>query len=638
MGEIKTHTNEQQSNCSIFNNLIYSFMIRSKTLLYVLLFVFATSISFSQNNLLIQNINGRITTSLNGKWNYIIDPYETGFYDYRYLPFDQMQNPGNGAFFLDKKQTNKSELLEYSFDTSPTLWVPGDWNSQDEKLLYYEGSIWYRRIFDYKKLDRTHRVFVYFGAANYETDVYLNGKKLGNHVGGFTSFNFDITGLLKEKGNSLVVKVDNKRRRDGVPTLNTDWWNYGGLTRDVSLVEVEDVFIQDYFIQLKKGSEKVITGYIKLNKKLDNQLVKVEIPELNRTENVKTDSTGKAILNFNVKNIIRWSPENPKLYKVNITYNNSELSDKIGFRTIETKGTDILLNGKPIFLRGICIHEENAMRGGRAYSEQDARMLLNSAKELNCNYVRLAHYQHNEYMIRLADEMGILVWEENPVYWTIQWENPETYANAQQQLTEEITRDKNRASVIIWSMANETPVGKARNEFLKKLVQHARGMDNSRLISAALEIRNNPLNLKEMVVEDPFAQYVDIINFNEYIGWYGGTPDKCDNIEWNIKYNKPVMISEFGAGALQGMHGDSLTRWSEEYQADLYKRTLKMLAKIPQFRGVSPWILYDFRSPKRVLPVIQDGWNRKGLIGQNGTKKEAFYILKDYYDHMKSTY
>ncbi len=613
-------------------------MNKSKIFLSLFLFFFVAFSARSGNENLIQNPSGRNITTLNGKWNYIIDPYETGYYDYRYKPYDESTNPGNGAFYLDKKQKNKSDLIEYSFDKSPTLWVPGDWNSQDEKLLYYEGTIWYRRLFDYAKKSTDHRIFIHFGAANYESDVYLNGKKLGKHIGGFTPFNYEITTLLKEEGNSLVVKVDNKRKPEAVPTLNTDWWNYGGITRDVSLVEVSKTFIQDYLMQVKKGSENLITGYVQLNGDLNQQTVKITIPELKVSTEVKTDSTGKATFSIKPKRIEYWCPENPKLYQVEISCNDNTISDKIGFRTIETRGTDILLNGKSVFLRGICIHAENALRGGRAYSAEDAQMLLNSAKELNCNYVRLAHYPHMEKMIRLADEMGILVWEEDPVYWTIQWENPATLANAMQQLSDVISRDKNRASVIIWSMANETPVSEARTEFLKKLAAHARSLDNTRLISAALETHSNPADPNERIVQDPFADYVDIVNFNQYIGWYDGLPEKCDQIHWTIKYNKPVMISEFGGDALQGMHGDALTRWTEEYQEDLYVRTLKMLSKIPQFRGVSPWILYDFRSPRRVLPNIQDGWNRKGVIGQNGTKKKAFFVLKNFYKDMEIKY
>jgi len=604
-------------------------------LLILFVLIFSVNIISAEN--LIQNIHSRNTLSLSGKWNYIIDPYETGYYDYRYKPFDEMKNPGDGAFFLDRTQKDPSHLIEYSFDKSPNLMVPGDWNSQDDKLLYYEGTIWYRKTFDYAKTAENNRVYVYFGAANYESDVYLNGKKLGKHIGGFTPFNYEITSLLKEKGNSLVVKVDNKRKRDGVPTLNTDWWNYGGITRDVTLVEVSKVFIEDYLVQLKKGTDNEIAGYVQLNGNAANQKVKISIPELKSTVEVSADSTGKAVFSVKAKKIIRWCPENPKLYDVEISSNDSRVTDKIGFRTIETRGTDILLNGKSVFLRGICIHEENALRGGRAYSESDAVMLLNSAKELGCNYVRLAHYPHSEYMVRKADEMGILVWEENPVYWTIQWDNPATLANAKNQLTEVMTRDKNRASVIIWSMANETPVSDARNNFLKELAMLCRSLDNSRLISAALEVHgsNKP---NEKIVEDFFADYVDIVNFNEYVGWYDGTPEKCDRVEWNIKYNKPVMISEFGADCVQGLHGDVNARFNEEFQEDLYARTIKMISKIPQLRGVSPWILYDFRSPKRTLPGIQDGWNRKGLIGQNGVKKKAFFVMKKFYAGKEAEY
>ena len=584
---------------------------------------------------IITNASSRDIFSLNGKWNYIIDPYENGYYNYRYEPYDADTNP-TGGYFLDQKPSNKYDLIEYSFDKSPTLTVPKDWNSQDNKLLYYEGTIWYRKLFKYAKKNISNRVFIYFGAVNYESDVYLNGRKLGKHIGGFTPFNYEITDILKDGENSVVVKVDNKRHREGVPTLNTDWWNYGGITRDVFILEEPETFITDYSLQLAKPQDNLLSGYIRLDGPGKLRKVKVEIPELKSTNEFTTDENGLAKVEFTVKNLIKWSTSNPKLYWVNISIDHETVSEKIGFRTIETRATDILLNGEPIFLRGICIHEENPLRGGRAYSVEDARMLLNWAKELNCNYVRLAHYPHNENMARLADEMGILVWEEIPVYWTILWNNSSTFDNAKNQLTELITRDKNRASVIIWSMANETPVSEERTTFLRKLATHARSLDDTRLISAAMELHDNPENPKEKIVKDPFADYVDIISFNQYVGWYDGLPQKCDGVNWVISYNKPVIISEFGADALQGLHGDSLTRWTEEYQEDLYRRTLSMLSKIPQFRGVTPWILCDFRSPRRTLPGIQDGWNRKGLIGENGTKKKAFYVLQDFYNQKAS--
>jgi beta-glucuronidase len=152
------------------------------------------------------------------------------------------------------------------------------------------------------------------------------------------------------------------------------------------------------------------------------------------------------------------------------------------------------------------------------------------------------------------------------------------------------------------------------------------------LISAALEQSDFEGNSTIRTINDSFADIVDVLSFNQYVGWYDGLPEKCGQITWKITQNKPVLISEFGAGAKVGLHGDKLTRWTEEFQEDVYVQTLKMLDGIEQIQGFSPWILVDFRSPRRVLPKIQDGWNRKGLISEDGQKKKAFFVLKDYYD------
>lgn len=581
---------------------------------------------------LIQNVYNRTVTSLNGDWNYIVDPYENGFYNYRYEPFENQPQPWKSAFFLNSKVDNKSELLEYDFDKSPIIKVPGDWNTQKENLFYYEGTVWYKKSFDYALAEKKHRVLVYFEASNYETDVYFNGKKLGKHLGGFTPFNYEITDLLKEKDNFLVVKVDNKRKKEAVPTLNTDWWNYGGITRDVKLVETPENFITDYFIQLDPKNSEVIKGYVQLDGgKLDKQTIEINIPELNIQEQLTTNTSGKATFEIKSSNINYWSTSDPKLYDVIIKNGKDFTKDQIGFRTIQTKGTQILLNGEPVFLKGISIHEESPINDGRGYSKADSQQLLDYAKDLGCNYVRLAHYPHNEHMVRLADKMGILVWEENPVYWTIQWENEDTFKNAKNQLTEVIHRDKNRASVIIWSMANETPTSDARNTFLTKLAKHTKELDPTRLISAALEQKDYNNNPNVRTIDDPFADVVDILSFNQYIGWYDGLPEKCQTITWHIEQDKPVLISEFGAGAKYGLHGDKTERWTEEFQEEVYVETLKMLDKVAQLQGFSPWVLVDFRSPRRVLPEIQNNWNRKGLISDKGEKKKAFFVLQEYY-------
>lgn len=600
----------------------------------LLLALLASVYSFATDPLL-QNSYSRKGITLNGQWHYIVDVYETGYYNYRWQPHDGTENPGAGAFFLNSKPKDKTDLVEYDFDASPTIMVPGDWNSQKEKLYYYEGSVWYKKSFDVPNFDPNKRYYLHFGAVNYRADVYVNGKKLGMHKGGFTPFNFEMTGNLKAKDNFVIVRVDNKRAADEVPTLNTDWWNFGGITRDVTIYELAPTFIEDYRLQMDKNDAHLLTGYVQLNgANKANQKVTINIPELKLNKTVTTDAQGHANLSIPIKRLETWSDTDPKLYEVRFGAGEDQVTDHIGFRQITTKGSDILLNGKKVFLKGISIHEENPLRGGRAHSIEDAQLLLGWAKELGCNFVRLAHYPHNENMVRLADKMGIMVWEENPVYWTIQWSNPETYAKAEGQLKEEISRDKNRASVIIWSMANETPQSQERFDFLSKLAQTARSMDNSRLISAALEDHGKADDPNIQIVEDKFAQVVDILSFNQYYGWYGGDVDNIKNIRWDIDIDKPVIISEFGAGALQGYHADEMTRWSEEFQDLLYRETLPVLAKIPQLSGITPWILTDFHSPRRMLVPIQNGWNRKGLIGPTGDKKMAFYTLQKFYKNL----
>jgi beta-glucuronidase len=182
-------------------------------------------------------------------------------------------------------------------------------------------------------------------------------------------------------------------------------------------------------------------------------------------------------------------------------------------------------------------------------------------------------------------------------------------------------------------VANETPLSDARLTFLKDLIAHARHLDSTRLLSAAME--RHYLNPTTQMIDDPLGEFLDVLGCNEYVGWYDGLPEKADGLEWKSKYQKPLVMSEFGGDALFGHHGDALTRWTEEYQESIYEHQLGMLKKIPFLRGTSPWILTDFRSPRRPLPGIQDYWNRKGLISDRGEKKKAFYVLQGWYEALR---
>ena len=567
------------------------------------------------------NVLNRDRISLNGDWNYIVDVQEEGYYDYR-------MNPTPWGFFLNAKPQHPEDLIEYDFDKAATMAIPSDWNTKDDRLFFYEGTVWFKKSFQYNKKPNK-RAILYFGAVNYEAIAYLNGKILGIHEGGFTAFNYDVTDIINDGENFVIVKVDNKRKKENVPTQIFDWWNYGGITRDVYIVETDEVYIENYKFDLDKATKNQIYFSINLNKKSAGQSVEISIPELKIRQSFTSDRNGVIAGVLTAKNLTLWSPENPKLYNVELKLGASTLKDEIGFRTIETQGKKILLNGKPIFLRGISIHEEKTNGGGRANCTEDAKKLLSMAKELGCNFVRLAHYPHNEYMVREAEKQGILVWSEIPVYWTIDWKNAGTLLNAKRQLSDMIARDQNRANVIIWSIANETPHGNDREKFLSQLASHARSLDSTRLISMAMEVLSAANYHNKL--QDNMNKYVDVISFNQYIGWYRDVKD-APKMTWEIPYDKPVIVSEFGGGAKYGYHGAVNQRWTEEFQENLYKENVAMLDKIDGLAGTTPWILKDFRSPRRVLDGIQDYYNRKGLFSDNGEKKKAFFVLKEWYE------
>ena len=600
----------------------------SKTILFAL----AWAVLFHANSSRAQSANEhspivltgsdrRPATLLDGEWNTIVDPYFAGLFSFHH------EEKKNGWFLNQKAKPGDTGPIEYDFPKAPKLKVPGDWNTQRENLFFYEGSVWYERDFTYQPRERT-RIFLHIGAANYRSWFWVNGQKVCMHEGGFTAFNCDITSAVHAGANFVVAAVDNTRLQDGVPGLETDWWNYGGLTREVSLIEVPETFIDQYDLHLSRGDGSVIEGWVHVEGGKPGDKVEVEIPEIHAKTSANLGDDCRASIHFVVDNLERWSPEMPKLYKVEISAGQDSINESMGFRTIETRGTEILLNGKPIFLRGISIHAEAPYRTGRAYSDKDAETLLGWAEELGCNYVRLAHYPHDETMLRAADRMGLLVWAENPVYWALEFDDPNVLAKAEQQLDEEIGTSRNHAAIILWSMANETPNTSTRTQFIETLAGRARRLDPTRLITAALLVHAEG---HTKIIDDPLGKALDVIGFNEYIGWYEQHPETADVTDWRIDYQKPLIVSEFGGGAKAGLHGGENDRWTEEYQANIYRHQLGMLNRIAQLRGMSPWCLMDFRSPNRPLTGIQDEFNRKGLISDQGKKKAAFFILQKTY-------
>ena len=592
-----------------------------------------TALALAQTPTAIQNVAARQQQSLDGAWSAIPDPY----------------GHGNWSFWQDQPFTGE-RLQDYDYDTYSKLQVPGDWNTQQEKYYLYEGLMWYRRHFDYQPTEGHHAV-LHFDAANYKAKVWVNGKEVGQHEGGYTPFEFDVTAQLKPGENSVVVRVDDTRLPDGIPTMNTDWWNYGGLTRSVRLLDLPATYVRDYQVQITDWQQPIVHGYVQLDgADVAGQTVTVTLPEIKKAVvKVVTDANGRAEFAFpkKVKPEL-WSTTNPRLYQVVIEAAQQpngpttkqpktpstpldQVNDLIGFRTIETRGTEILLNGQPTFMAGVNIHEESVGEvNHRCVTLDEDRALLTLAKEMGCNMVRLAHYPHNEGMTRLADQMGILVWSEIPLYWGIDWRNERTYQLAVQQLTEMIRRDHNRASVIFWSIANETAVNPERTAFLTRLANEARRQDSTRLICAALQNMCKQIRPNVMTVEDPLHEALDVFSFNEYVGWYDGPKSWCDSLTWELPQDKPIIISEFGAGARLGRHGSADHFFTEEGAVAFYQHQFTMLGRMQGLTGTIPWVLTDFRSPHRLIPGVQDDYNRKGLYSERGEKKQVWQVVHDW--------
>jgi len=571
------------------------------------------------------NITGRKTETLNGKWGFAADLYDTC--------------RRQGWFRQERINSEGREVpLDCNWDDLEQIDVPSSWNLQKPELYYFENFGVYTRTFSYTPARAGERLLLRFEGAAYRTTVFLNGKFIGTHDGASTPFNIDITDVVKED-NRLVVSVDARRNPYRVPMENTDWFNYGGLYRDVCLVRFPSIYIKDWFVRLDPQSAEKDSHVIQVDICIESAdvfhangskvtgTVWMEIPELGINNEIQIyNGKGEAKIPASLQ---LWNPENPKLYDVKFSLNaigrTDTVSDRIGFRTIAVKGQDIFLNGKKIFLKGVSVHEDHFALG-KTTNEEIIRQTIRDLKEMNGNYLRLAHYPHDARFARIADEEGVMLWEEIPVYWAIAFDNPETYIDAENQLTELIYRDRNRASVIIWSIGNENADTDSRLSFMSKLAQRVRELDNSRLVSAACLIKHDKL-----LIEDRLVDFLDVIGFNEYYGWYDPDFDKLPKILANSNPDKPVIISEFGGDARLGNRGAKDELWTEDNQKYIYERQVETFKKCSYIAGTTPWILYDFRCPRR-FNRYQEGFNRKGLIdADRKTRKPAFYVMQEFY-------
>jgi beta-glucuronidase len=509
---------------------------------------------------------------------------------------------------------------------------------QAEEFYWYENSAIYMRTFRYVPKAEAERLFLCFEGASYETSVFLNGLFIGTHDGGSTPFTVDMSDTVKtDRENRLIVVVDARRSPFRVPMDNTDWFNYGGLYRDIFLVRTPKVYIKDWFVRLVPDgqfaniqADAALSG---VDEAGGDRKAVLAIPELGIEGEINLPhGKGGAVFSVKPETLSLWSPENPKLYDVSLRllFRRGEtevdlVRDRIGFREIKTHGQEILLNGKKLFLKGVSLHEDHVLLG-KTTTPEIIRAAIRDVKEMKGNYLRLAHYPHDRRFARIADEEGILLWEEIPVYWAIAFGNRNTYQDAENQLAELVLRDRNRASVIVWSVGNENADTDERLAFMSKLAKKTRELDETRLISAACLV-----NQEKLKIEDRLSEFLDLIGINEYYGWYDPDFGKLSRILSASNPDKPVIITEFGGGARSGQRGSVDDLFSEDYQKNLYIKQIETFKKYPFIAGLSPWILYDFRCPRR-FNRYQEGYNRKGLIdADRKTKKLAFFVMQKFY-------
>ncbi len=562
---------------------------------------------------------------LNGLWDFVVD--------------------------LDPKYHNNTVIHPHPVYAHPDYnrrhWlkvpVPGVWNKYAEKLDIYEGVCWYAREFRVDDLPRGAAALLRFGAVNYKCRVFLNGHPVGVHEGGYTEFVIDVSKAVVEGKNVLAVEVDNRAAVTKLPPC-LGYFNYGGIHRDVTLEIHSESFLDDVAIT---AADQVLSVRCRVWRPQPDLEIHVSCGGTESREFLKTTDTYATELL--IPDALPWTPESPNLYTVKIRLVRHsevlhEVSYDVGFRKIEIADGKILLNGSPIFLKGICYLYDSPAYGLTMKPEQfltDIALL----KELGVNTIR-SHFPFTREFYEACDRAGIMIWNETPIYClhpqteasdTI-FSNPEFVALAHSMVEEMIRHARNHPSVIIYSLGNECNVeNKEAEAFFRGLCGKVRAIDNTRLLSYA----------SLYCIVGPLAGMVDILGINQYWGWYDREiydqdppavsgpidlkilEDKLDELK--RLHKKPMLMTEFGADSIPGYISESRNLWSEDYHADLLKATFAILQKHSEICGAFPFVFCDYRDPSKHVNGYWDYMNYKGVVSYDRRPKKAFAALKDIY-------
>ena len=541
--------------------------------------------------------------------------------------------------------------------------VPCSWNDLFDDARDYFGTAWYETEFQLDSGWAGRRVTLRFGSAVYLARVWLNGEYLGEHVGGHLPFAFDVTGLAHDgQPNRLTVSVENKLKLDRVPSIPNpktsrlhtahypqtayDFFPYSGLHRPVLLCAMPATHVQDVTVTTGlAGATGTVDVAFAVNGGWSGPATLTLAGGPKPVSVAVTVKAGIASGQLRLPGVRPWSPEDPFLYRLSVRLGGEPAIDdypmKIGVRTIEVHGSELRLNGKPLFLTGFGKHEDFPMHG----KGLDLPVLVRDfelLKWIGANSFRTSHYPYAEEAMMLADEYGFLVIDETPGVSLVFMDPPEIiearYRQLEGALTELVHRDKNHPCVILWSLANEpipkpfhtvddAPPGaiETGTAFFKRLFAHARTLDTTRPV-ALVSVQGGPAD---------WVGQGDVICTNSYNGWYAisGELDRAATVlEAEITAlrarhgDKPIIYTEFGADAVAGIHAQPPEMWSEDYQADLIEIYWKAIRRHPYVIGAHPWAFADFKTAQSIMRV--GALNQKGVFTRDRRPKLAATKLR----------
>jgi len=541
-------------------------------------------------------------------WKFITDPDRKGFKEHWFKNFPE---------------------------SSVDIVVPSCWNNE-LGLYEYEGLAWYATKFRCS----SENINLVFHAVTGQAEVYLDGIYLGGHYGGFTGFNFTVTGLAPGE-HTLVVAVDNTHdNMNTIPLSRVDWFHYGGIYRSVEVMELGDVWIKDHRIDYRLD-DKLENAFLSVGITVEAfapgkevRMLKLYVydTEVYRSEIEVRDCTELMIDNIELKNVKLWDVGKPNLYSIRLEIGDDDVIERLGFRQIKAENGKIYLNGRELYLKGVNRHEEHP-DWGFAVPLKLMKKDIDIIKNLGCNAIRGSHYPNSELFLDYLDQEGILFWEEIPM-WGFPEEplkNPLILERGLKMHEEMVKRDYHHPCIIIWSMHNEIDTRtQAAYDLTKAFVRKVRSMDETRLLSYA---SNHPL-------DDICYSLVDVISINKYCGWYGGEIESWDEFIENLKEkldnenlsNKPLLITEFGAGAIYGDATFEAPKWTENYQEKLLKYTLELFHKDTRIQGSYIWQYADIRTSKEMAMGRPRSFNNKGIVNEYRKPKMAYWTVQKIYN------